>query len=88
MAIRKPARKSTADEARIDRIIDGGGAPPQSVAKADPDLAVDKPVKFQMSIDPELCSLIDEARSISRTSRRAWLIEAAAERLRREGRLS
>jgi hypothetical protein len=37
-------------------------------------------------ISPELCRSIDDARKLSKTSRRAWLLQAAIEKLDREGR--
>lgn len=46
-----------------------------------------KETKFQMVIPDELCSLIDDARRLSHTSRHAWLLQAAEEKLQREGRL-
>jgi hypothetical protein len=40
-----------------------------------------------MVIAPDVCRAIDEARKLSKTSRRAWLLQAAQEKLEREGKL-
>jgi len=47
----------------------------------------EKEIKFQMVISPELCRSIDSARKLSKTSRRAWLLQAAQEKLEREASL-
>ncbi|MBE9238046.1 hypothetical protein IQ227_18950 [Anabaena aphanizomenioides LEGE 00250] len=44
-------------------------------------------VRFQMVIPAEMCKLIDDARKLTKTSRRAWLLQAAQEKLEREGKL-
>jgi hypothetical protein len=59
------------------------GSPPVPTA----DAPAEKEVKFQMVISPELCQSIDSARKLSKTSRRAWLLQAAQEKLEREGKL-
>ncbi len=86
MAIKRPARKTQPDQSDIDRVIDGGGSPPPK-----PETQVAQPkerITFQMVLDADLCALLDEARAMSKTSRRAWLTEAAVERLRKEGRIT
>jgi hypothetical protein len=50
-------------------------------------MPVEKDIKFQMVISPELCQSIDDARKPTKTSRRSWLLQAAQEKLEREGKL-
>lgn len=88
MTIKKPANKKLADEPfppdLVDRVINAGSPPPP--AEVTPILE-EKEIKFQMVISPELCRSIDSARKLSKTSRRAWLLQAAQEKLEREGKL-
>jgi hypothetical protein len=60
------------------------GSPPPALMET---LAAEKDIKFQMVISPELCQLIDDARKPTKTSRRSWLLQAAQEKLEREGKL-
>lgn len=84
MTIQKPVRQtSTASSSDIDRVINAGSPPPASMET----LAVEKDIKFQMVISPELCQSIDDARKPTKTSRRSWLLQAAQEKLEREGKL-
>jgi hypothetical protein len=83
MTIKKPVSvKSLNESANIERVINAG-SPPVPTA----DAPAEKEVKFQMVISPELCQSIDSARKLSKTSRRAWLLQAAQEKLEREGKL-
>lgn len=87
MAIRKPATKRTQNltsqpsEDDIDQFIEGGSPPvpdkKEPIPKAD--------IKFQMVIPGDLCQIIDLSRKFSRTSRRAWLLQAAEEKLKKDG---
>lgn len=85
MPIRKPAVQkhlgSTPSEDEIDQFIEGGSPPIPD--RSEPTLKPD--VKFQMVIPGDLCETIDQSRKPSRTSRRAWLLQAAEEKLKREG---
>jgi hypothetical protein len=88
MAIRKPSGRTPAagdgiTEAAIERVINGGSPPP--AAEAQPVEAEE--VRFQMVVPAALCRAIDQARGLTRTSRRAWLLQAAQEKLEREGKL-
>ena len=86
MAIKRPVRKNNEPEVSqqdIDNVINAGSPP----ARTEEAPRIQKEVKFQMVIPEELCSLIDDARRLSHTSRRAWLLQAAEEKLQREGRL-
>jgi hypothetical protein len=88
MTIKKPANKKSVGEPSqpdlVDRVINAGSPPPP--AEVAP-IVEEKEIKFQMVISPELCRSIDNARKLSKTSRRAWLLQAAQEKLEREGKL-
>jgi hypothetical protein len=87
MTIKKPASQKAPvkpDEGDlIDRVINAGSPPPTEVTP----VVEEKEIKFQMVISPELCKSIDGARKLSKTSRRAWLLQAAQEKLEREGKM-
>jgi beta-lactam-binding protein with PASTA domain len=84
MTIQKPASKKvqteSSNEYLVERVINAGSPPPGAAP------VEEKEIKFQMVISPELCRSIDDARKLSKTSRRAWLLQAAIEKLDREGR--
>jgi hypothetical protein len=86
--IKKPASKKSPDELSpqdlVDRVINAGSPPPPSEVAP---IVEEKDIKFQMVISPELCRSIDAARKLTKTSRRAWLLQAAQEKLEREGKL-
>jgi hypothetical protein len=88
MTIKKASIKKSESELSsqdlVDRVINAGSPPP--LTEATP-VVEEKDIKFQMVISPELCRSIDEARKLSKTSRRAWLLQAAQEKLEREGKL-
>jgi hypothetical protein len=82
MPLRRPAplppqRQPT--DADIDRVINAGSPPPAKDETSD--------VKFQMVIPSALCAVIDKLRRPTRTSRRAWILQAVYEKLEREDRL-
>ena len=88
MMIKKPASTKAETESSteylVDRVINAGSPPlPTEVAP----IVEEKEIKFQMVISPELCRSIDGARKLSKTSRRAWLLQAAQEKLEREGKM-
>lgn len=85
MTIKKPSRSSEKQPLQVDieRVINAG-SPPPIAESVDNTL---KEVRFQMVIPEQLCNLIDDARKLTKTSRRAWLLTAAQEKLEREGRL-
>jgi hypothetical protein len=89
MTIKKPAAKKAETESSteylVDRVINAGSPPPPPTEVAP--IIEEKEIKFQMVISPELCRSIDGARKLSRTSRRAWLLQAAQEKLEREGKM-
>jgi hypothetical protein len=84
MPIRKPSSQATPkpSSSEIERVINAGSPPPKE------DIAVEeREIKFQMVIPGELCQLIDQARALTKTSRRTWLLQAAQEKLERQGKL-
>ncbi|AUB43017.1 hypothetical protein FD724_34270 (plasmid) [Nostoc sp. C057] len=85
MTIKKPSQPNgqQPNQVDIERVINAGSPPTQADEKDD----TSKEVRFQMAIPDQLCKLIDNARSLTKTSRRAWLLTAAIEKLEREGRL-
>ena len=95
MTIKKPANKKSESEPSpsdlVERearhqggcVINAGSPPPAEVAP----IVEEKEIKFQMVISPELCRSIDAARKLTKTSRRSWLLQAAQEKLEREGKL-
>ncbi len=85
MTIKKPVRHNVPEpsQADIERVINAG-SPPPGIGE---DVPTQKEVKFQMVIPADLCQLIDDARRLTKTSRRTWLLQAAQEKLAREGRL-
>lgn len=88
MTIKKPASKKAETESSteylVDRVINAGSPPPPTEVTP---IIAEKEIKFQMVISPELCRSIDGARKLSKTSRRAWLLQAAQEKLEREGKM-
>lgn len=85
MTIKKPSRSNSKESKQVDieRVINAGSPPPIAEELDD----TSKEIRFQMAIPDQLCKLIDDARSLTKTSRRAWLLTAAQEKLEREGRL-
>lgn len=88
MALRPPAKPaSAAEEDAIQRVISGGSDTlADRQGREGKGAAVpSRDVSFTMTIPAELAALIDRHRAPSRTSRRAWLLQAAEEKLKREG---
>lgn len=91
MAVRKPAKNiaTTASQADIDRVIQGG-SPPRNETTLAPEATqteAPKDVSFTLTLPAELAKKLDKARALTRTSRRAWLVMALQEKLEREGRM-
>lgn len=90
MALRPPAKLANPDEhAAIQRVISGGSdtlADRQSrESHAAPPPSLSRDIAFTMTIPPGLAALIDRHRAPTKTSRRAGLLQAAEEKLKREG---
>jgi hypothetical protein len=83
MALRPPAKPtSPAEEDAIQRVISGGS---DTLADKQEAPAAARDIAFTMTIPPGLAELIDRHRAPTKTSRRAWLLQAAEERLKRDG---
>jgi len=84
MALRPPAKPTNpAEEDAIQRVIAGGSETLGD--KAAPPVGPPRDIAFTMVIPPGLAERIDHHRAPTKTSRRAWLLQAAEERLKREG---
>jgi hypothetical protein len=88
MALNSKRAKATPKE--IDDLIEAGGSIPNQQV-SDPiknEEAEDrKDVRFTVAMPAELAEVIDKLRKPTKTSRQAWLLQAAHEKLEREGRL-
>jgi hypothetical protein len=80
MPIRKPS-STPKPSSEIEQVI-SPEIPPQKKNVS----VEEQAIKFQMVIPGELCQLIDQARALTKTSRRTWLLQAAQEKLERQGK--
>ena len=76
---KKPAKIS---ESAIDDVIAGGGSIPN-----EPQSKVSAEVRITITIPGELTEVIDRLRKPTKTSRRTWLLQAAYEKLKRDGEI-
>lgn len=76
---KKPAKIS---EAEVNNVISGGGSTPN---EPEPKLAEE--VRITIAIPGELTEVIDRLRKPTKTSRRTWLLQAAYEKLKRDGEI-
>ena len=76
---KKPAKIS---ESAVDDVIAGGGSIPN-----EPQLKVSEEVRITITIPGELTEVIDRLRKPTKTSRRTWLLQAAYEKLKRDGEI-
>jgi hypothetical protein len=65
-----------------ERANDKGGTAPTA-----PELVLPEDVRITMSIPGELTAVIDRLRKPTKTSRRTWLLQAAYEKLKRDGEI-
>jgi hypothetical protein len=83
-------KRAKSSQDQIDQVIDAGGSVPNREKKVDEkkDISIDKAdIRFTVSMPQELASVIDKLRKPSKTSRQAWLMQAAIEKLEREGKI-
>jgi hypothetical protein len=78
-ATKRPAKILNAD---IDNAIDGGGSIP-----TEPQSKISEDVRITIAIPGELTAVIDRLRKPTKTSRRTWLLQAAYEKLKRDGEI-
>ena len=76
---KRPAKIS---EAEVNDVIAGGGSIPN---ESPPKLPEE--VRITISIPGELTEVIDRLRKPTKTSRRTWLLQAAYEKLKRDGEI-
>ena len=76
---KKPAKIS---ESAVDNVIAGGGSIPN-----EPQSKVSTEVRITITIPGELTEVIDRLRKPTKTSRRTWLLQAAYEKLKRDGEI-
>lgn len=84
MAINK--RPPKVSELEIAKVIDAGGSQPNEV-KIEAQVIVDEDVRITISIPGDLAKVIDRVRMPTKTSRRTWLLQAAYEKLKRDGEI-
>lgn len=84
MAINK--RPPKVSELEIAKVIDAGGSQPNEV-KIETHSTLDEDVRVTISIPGNLAKIIDRVRLPTKTSRRTWLLQAAEEKLKRDGEL-
>jgi hypothetical protein len=88
MALNSKRAKATPEQ--IDKVINAGGSTPKSPEKSDikdTNSEQNNDVRFTVTMPFELASVIDRLRKPSKTSRQAWLMQAALEKLEREGKI-
>ena len=79
-------KKPKASQAEIDRVLNAGGSVPNP--KGEPDESIEeKDIRFTITMPPELARVIDRLRKPSKTSRQAWLMQCALEKLKRDGEI-
>ena len=84
MAINK--RPPKVSELEIAKVIDAGGSQPNEV-KIAATTTIDEDVRITISVPGDLTKVIDRVRMPTKTSRRTWLLQAAYEKLKRDGEL-
>ena len=76
---KRPAKIS---ETEVNNVIAGGGSIPN-----EPPAKLPEEVRITISIPGELTEVIDRLRKPTKTSRRTWLLQAAYEKLKRDGEI-
>ena len=88
MALNIKRAKATPEE--LDRVINAGGSVPNREEKVDIKSNVtveNSDIRFTVTMPYELASTIDRLRKPSKTSRQAWLMQAALEKLKKDGEI-
>lgn len=92
MALNSKRAKATPEQ--IDKVINAGGSTPKSLEKADnkdSKVAEGNDVRFTVTMPCQLADEIDRLRKPSKTSRQAWLLQAAIDKinkLKKDGDIS
>jgi hypothetical protein len=88
MAVNRERAKVTQE--KINSVIDAGGSVPGGEEKVDikdDNFVENNDVRFTVTMPYELASVIDRLRKPSKTSRQAWLMQAAIDKLKKDGEL-
>ena len=91
MAINSKRAKAT--PAEINQVIEAGGSVPAKEENVDikdiknDSSAENNDVRFTVTMPHELASVIDRLRKPSKTSRQAWLMQAAIDKLKKDGEM-
>lgn len=92
MALNSKRAKASPEE--ISKVIDAGGSVPSREEKVDikdDNFVESNDVRFTVTMPYQLASVIDCLRKPSKTSRQAWLMQAAIEKidkLKKDGHIS
>lgn len=77
------SKRAKVNQEEIYKVINAGG----SVPKTDEKTIENDDVRFTVTMPYELASVIDRLRKPSKTSRQAWLMQAAIEKLKKDGEM-
>jgi hypothetical protein len=83
-------KRAKVDPEAIKKVIDRGGSTPNSEEKVDKNIE-ESDVRFTVTMPYQLASAIDRLRKPSKTSRQAWLMQAALdkiEKMKKDGDIS
>ena len=80
------SKRAKVDQEAINKIIDGGGSVPNPKEEVDESIE-EKDIRFTITMPYPLASVIDRLRKPSKTSRQAWLMQAALEKLKKDGEI-
>jgi len=78
-------KRAKVNQEEIERVIDAGGSTPHREEKVDSkDISIveKSDVRFTVTMPYEMASEIDRLRKPTKTSRQAWLMQAAEKRLK------
>jgi len=89
-------KRAKVNQEEIDRVINAGGSAPNREEKVDnkdnkDNKIGESDIRFTVSMPHELASVIDRLRKPSKTSRQAWLMQAALDKidkLKKDGNIS
>ena len=83
-------KRAKVNQEEIDRVINAGGSAPNREEKVDNKIG-ESDIRFTVTMPHELASAIDRLRKPSKTSRQAWLMQAALDKidkLKKDGNIS
>ena len=86
-------KRAKVNQEEIDRVINAGGSAPNREEKVDnkDNKIGESDIRFTVTMPHELASAIDRLRKPSKTSRQAWLMQAALDKidkLKKDGNIS